>query len=179
MSWFYLIIISDIKAWVVNLKQMFHSNAAVTIVQKRTSFLNSHWSFRHHFIRADFAKFGTIFWVDSTMISIILVFESIGELEKCEKNYYSVDFHDFWRMTTCWQNKDSEFFYGKIFIAKNSKPRLLIKLGAWSSGFSIKASLDSLAPRLKHIVCYQAFILNERINSYFMHDRNLLIVNAW
>ena len=125
----YLIIISDVKAWVVNLKQMFHSNAAVTVVQKRTSFLNSHWSFRHHFIRADFAKFGTIFWVDSTMISIILVFESVGELEKCEKNYYSVDFHDFRKMTTCWQNKDSEFFYGKIFIAQNSEPRLLIKLG--------------------------------------------------
>ena len=112
----------------VNLKQMFHSDAAMTVAQKRASFLNSHWSLRHHFIRTDFAKFCTIFWVDSTVISIVLVFDSIGEYKKCKKNYNTIDFHDFWKMTTCWMFKDSEFFYGKILIAEKSSPRLLIKL---------------------------------------------------
>ena len=134
------------KASVVNLKQMFHSNAAMTISQKWASFLNSHWSFRHHIIRADFAKFGTIFWVDSTVISIILKFDCIDNFKKCEKNKYSDDFHDLWKVTTCWQIKDSEFFCGKILIAEKSEPRLLIKLGAlkfWLLGKGVKWLLSA------------------------------------
>ena len=157
---------------------MFHSNAAVTVVQKRTSFLNSHWSFRHHFIRADFAKFGTIFWVDSTMISIILVFESIGELEKCEKNYYSIDFHDFWRMTTCWQNKDSEFFYGRIFIAKNSEPKLLIKLGGlkfWFLGRGVKRLFSATLETYRLLSSFNSQWTYQQL----FYARKLLVVNAW
>ena len=72
---------------------MFHSNAAMTIDQKRASFFNSHWSTLHHLIRANFAKFFTVFWADSTMISIILICHCIGDFKKRNENKDSNDFH--------------------------------------------------------------------------------------
>ena len=111
---------------------MFHSNAAMTIDQKRASFFNSHWSTLHHLIRANFAEFFTVFWADSTMISIILICHCIGNFKKSNENIDSGDFH--FSMTfemfndNLLKKRISEFFYGKILIAENSYSRLLIKL---------------------------------------------------
>ena len=133
---------------------MFHSNAAMTIDQKRASFFNSHWSTLHHLIRANFAKFFTVFWADSTMISIILICHCIGDFKKCHEDKDSGGFHF---------SKTFEMFYDNLLTKKNQRvflwqdvgcEKFILKATYKAFGFLGKASHDSIAPPKKYSLVF-------------------------